>query len=128
MHLVAVHGLTADELTFPLFIPLDGLDLLGNILGIHVVHDSTERGNVIGRRLHASVDAVQQRNVAHSLFREVTLHIMAGHNIVTPQTGKVFGNDHVDLLGFNVSNHALEVRAVKTSTAPTVIDIGIIDG
>ena len=53
---------------------------------------------------------------------------MASHDIVTPQTGKVFGNDHVHLLGFDVANHALEVWAVKTGATPTVIDIGIVDG
>ena len=48
MHLITIHGLAANELPFPLFIPLDGFDLLGNVLGIHVVHDGTERSNVIG--------------------------------------------------------------------------------
>ena len=48
MHLIAIHGLAANELTFPLFIPLDGFDLLGNVFGIHIVHNGTEQGNVIG--------------------------------------------------------------------------------
>ena len=53
---------------------------------------------------------------------------MAGHDIVTTQSGQVFGDDHIDLLGFNVTDHALEVWAVKTGAAPTVINIGIVDG
>ena len=48
MHLVAVHGLAADELTLPLLISFDRFDLLGNILGVHIVHNGTERSNVIG--------------------------------------------------------------------------------
>jgi len=87
MHLIAIHGLAANELPFPLFIPLDGFDLLGNVFGIHIVHNGTERGNVIGGGFYTGVNTVQQRNVAHSLFGEVSLHIMTGHDIVTAQTG-----------------------------------------
>ena len=62
MHLIAIHGLAANELTFPLFIPLDGFDLLGNVFGIHIVHNGTERGNVIGGGFYTGVN---YRNSAH---------------------------------------------------------------
>lgn len=52
-----------------------------------VLHNGTERGNVIGGGFYTGVNTVQQRNVAHSLFGEVSLHIMTGHDIVTAQTG-----------------------------------------
>ena len=59
MHLIAIHGLTANELTFALLISLDRFDLLGNVFCVHVVHNSTERSDVIGCGLHTSVDSIQ---------------------------------------------------------------------
>ena len=127
MHLVAIHWLSADELPLPLLIPLDTLDLLGNILGVHVVHDGTERGDVIGGRVHTGVDAVQQGDVPHPVFREVPLHVVAGQDVVPAQAGEVLGNDHIDLLGLDVGDHPLEAGPVKTGAAPTVVHIGVVD-
>ena len=128
MHFVSVHGLAADELSFPLLIPLDALDLLGDVLGVHVVHDGTEWGDVVGGRVYAGINAVQQGNVPHPVLREVPLHIVAGHDVITAQTGKVFGDDHIDLFSFNVTNHSLETGTVKTGAAPSVIYISVEDG
>ena len=77
MHLVAVHRLAADELPLPLLIPLDALDLLGDVLGVHVVHDGPERGDVVGGGVHAGVDAVQQGDVPHPVFRDAQRQIVA---------------------------------------------------
>ena len=49
----------ANELTFALLISLDRFDLLGNVFCVHVVHNSTERSDVIGCGLHTSVDSIQ---------------------------------------------------------------------
>lgn len=87
MHLVAIHGLTANKRAFTLLIPLDGLDLLGNVFCIHIIHDGSEQCNIVGTGFHTGVDAVQQLNIAHSLFGKVSLHIMTGHDIITTQTG-----------------------------------------
>ena len=127
VHLVAIDRLPADELSLPLLIPLDALDLLGDILGIHVVHNGPEGCDVVGAGLHAGVDSVQQGNVPHPFFREVPLHVVTGHDVVAAQTGQVFGDDHVDLLGLNVRNHPLECRTVKICAAETVINIDIVD-
>ena len=128
VHLVAIHGLATDELPPALLIPFDGLDLLGNVLGIHVVHNRPEGGDVIGSGFHAGVDAVQQGNVTHTLFREVPLHVVTGHDVVAAQTGQVLGDDHIDLFGFNVRKHPPECRAVKGGSAVAVIDIGVVYG
>ena len=127
MHLVAVHRLAADKLSLPLLIPLDALDLLGDILGVHVVHDIPEGGNVVGGGVHAGVDAVQQGDVPHPMFREIPLHVVAGHDVVTAQSREGLGDDHVDLLGLDVRNHPLEGRPVEVSAAPAVVNIGIVD-
>ena len=52
---------------------------------------------------------------------------MTGHDIISAQTGQVFSDDHVDLLGFDVTDHTLEIRSVKIGAAPTVIDISVIN-
>ena len=128
MHFVAIHGLAADELPLALLISLHGLDLLGNVLGVHIVHDGPEGGDVIGGGFHTGIDTVQQGNVSHTLFREVPLHVVTCHDVVTAQSGQVLGDDHIDLFGFNVRNHPLERRTVKCGTAVTVINIGVVDG
>ena len=127
VHLVAVNRLAADELSLPLLIPLDRFDLLGDILGIHVVHDGPEGGDIVGGGVHAGVDAVQQGDVPRPMFREISLHVVAGQDVVPAQSGEVLGDDHVDLLGLDVGNHPLEGRPVKTGAAPAVVYIGVID-
>ena len=128
MHLVPVHGLAADELPLPLLIPLDALDLLGDVLRVHVVHDGTEWGDVVGGRVHAGINAVQQGDIPHPVFWEVPLHIVAGHDVITAQTGKIFGDDHIDLFCFNIANHPLEAGTIKAGAAPSVIYISVEDG
>ena len=58
---------------------------------------------------------------------EVALHVVPGHDVVTAQTGQVFGDDHVDLFCFNICDHPLECRTVKSCSAVTVVNIGVID-
>lgn len=94
---------------------------------IHVIHDGPEGGDIIGGGVHAGVDAVQQGDVPHPMFREIPLHVVAGHDVVTAQSREGLGDDHVDLLGLDVRNHPLEGRAVKTGAAPAVVYIGVID-
>ena len=88
---------------------------------IHVIHDGPEGGDIIGGGVHAGVDAVQQGNVPHPVFGEVPLHVVAGHDIITPQTREVFGDDHIDLLRLNVSGHPPETGAVKIRAAPAIV-------
>ena len=127
VHLVAIHWLSTDKLPLPLFIPLDALDLFGDVLGVHIVHDRPERCDVVGGGVHTGVDAVQQRDVTYPVLREVPLHVVAGHDVVTAQTGEIFGNDHIDLLCLNIGNHPLKIRTVKVGAAPAVVHIGIVD-
>ncbi len=122
VHLVAIHGLAADELSLALLIPLHRLDLLGNILGVHIVHNGPERG------LHAGVDAVQQKDIAHPLFREIPLHVVASHDVIPPQTGQVLGDDHVDLFGLDVFDHPPEGRPIEAGAAEPIVDIGVENG
>ena len=58
VHLVAVHRLSTDKLSLALLIPLDGFDLLGDVLGVHIIHDGAERRNIIGTGFHTGVDTI----------------------------------------------------------------------
>ena len=87
VHLVAIHGLAADELSLALLIPLDALDLFGDVLGVHVVHDGPERGDVVGGGVQPGVNAIQKGDVPHPVLWKVPLHIVAGHDVVPAQTG-----------------------------------------
>ena len=127
VHLVAVYRLAADELPLPLLIPLDALDLLGDILCVHVVHDGPEGGDVVGGGVHAGVDAVQQGDVPHPVLREVPIHVVAGQDVVAAQTGEILSDDHVDLFSLDVRGHPLEGRPVEAGSAPAVVYIGVID-
>ena len=128
VHFVAIHGLAADELPLALLIPLHGLDLLGNVLGVHIIHNGTKRGNIVSGRLHTGINAIQQRDIAHPLFREVPLHVVPGHDIIPPQARQVFGDDHVDLLGLDVFEHPPKGRAVEAGAAEAIVDVGIENG
>jgi len=127
VHLVAIHWFPANELTFTLLIPFDRLDLLGDVLCVHIIHDGAEGRDVICTGFHAGIDTVQEGDVAHPMLREVPLHVMAGHNVVAAQSGEVFGDDHIDLLGLNVRHHALEGRTVEACSAPAIVDVGVVD-
>ena len=93
---------------------LDAGNLLGDILGVHVVHNGTERGNIVRGGIHARIDAVQQGEIAHPMLREIPLHIVPCHDVITPQAGEVFCNDHVDLFRLNVGNEPLKSGAVES--------------
>ena len=128
VHLIAVDWLASDEQTFPLLVMLDAGNLFRDVLGVHIIHDSAERCNVVGGGVHPSVNAVQQGDVADPVLREVTLHVVAGEDVVAAQSAQILGDDHVDLPGLNVGDHALEIRTVEICTAPTVVDIGVENG
>ena len=100
---------------------LYAFDLFGDILGVHVVHDGAEGRDVVGSGVHSGVDAVQQGDVPHPVFGEVPLHVVAGENVVAAQTAQILGDDHVDLLGLDVSDQPLKIRAVKIGAAPAII-------
>ena len=65
VHLVAIHGLAADELSLALLIPLHRLDLLGNILGVHIV-EHTSFGKVKRKQQKSSIHAGLRRDGSRS--------------------------------------------------------------
>ena len=82
VHLVAVHRLSTDKLSLALLIPLDGFDLLGDVLGVHIIHDGAKWCNIVGAGFHTGVDAIQKRDIPYPMFGEISLHIVARHNVI----------------------------------------------
>ena len=107
---------------------LDTGNFFRDVLGVHIIHDGAERGDVVGCGLYPGVDAVQQGDVADPVLREVTLHVVAGEDVVAAQSAQILGDDHVDLPGLNVGDHALEIRPVEVCAAPAVVDVGVENG
>ena len=96
-------------------------DLLGCIPRIHLIDDVFEGGNVRIRAV--GIVAVIDGDVAHALGGKIDLRILPCCNVVASQAGKVFGDDQIDLFGFDVPDHPLEIRAVKIRAAPAVVYI-----
>ena len=53
---------------------------------------------------------------------EHTLDEVAGFNAVTPEAGKIFDNDAVDLIGPHQFNELLYLRALKIRAAVPIVD------
>ena len=79
-----------------------------------VLHNSAEGSDVISGGIHSGVDAVQKRYVTDAVLREVPLHVVASQDIIAAQATQIFSNDHVDLPGLDVGNHALEIWAIES--------------
>ena len=107
---------------------LDAGNFFRDVLGVHIVHDSAKRCDVIGCGVHPGVDTVQQGDVADTVLREVSLHVVAGQDVVAAQAGQILGDDHVYLFGLDVGNHTLEIRTVEVRSAPAVVDVGVENG
>ena len=59
------------------------------------------------------------------MLREVSLHVVAGQDVVAAQAGQILGDDHVYLFGLDIGNHTLEIRTVEVRSAPAVVDVGV---
>jgi hypothetical protein len=62
-------------------------------------------------------------DVTNSLGRKIDFRIVASHNIVAAQSGKIFGNNHIDHAVLHVIQQFLKSRSCKIHTGETVINI-----
>ena len=85
---------------------------LGNIPAIHIVQDILERRDVhflTGQTVHA----IRNGDIADIVFREEDFNIATGFDIISSQSGQVFGNDTTDFTGLNIGNHPLKSRTIE---------------
>ena len=62
------------------------------------------------------------------MLREVSLHVVAGQDVVAAQAGQILGDDHVYLFGLDIGNHTLEIWTVEVCSAPAIVDVGVENG
>ena len=98
---------------------------LGNIPAIHIVQDILE-----GRDVHfltgQTVHAIRNGDIADIVFGEEDFNIAAGFDIISSQSGQVFGNDTANFAGLNIGNHPLKSRTIEISACVTIVHIILI--
>ena len=97
------------------------LYLLAGLAGMHLVQNAQERSQLAFaiQRVHIVVDG----NVAHTLAGEVEVRVLAGHDVVTSESGQILRDDAVDLAILNVVDHPLESWTVKVRARPAIVDV-----
>lgn len=77
-----------------------------------VLDDVPKRGKLVVALL--TVHSIVDSNKVNIVLREHDLSIHSHLQVVTAQTGHILDNDPLDNTCFNVRNHFLEPRAVKS--------------
>ena len=103
----------------------DGAHFLGYVLCVHFIEYVLEGSDIV--IVLIAVIAVVDRHIPDAVFREEKIRILSGHNVVTAQVGKVFGQHNADIAFFNVLDHPLEIRTLKIRSSKTVVYIDIIN-
>ena len=94
------------------------LDLTGRIPQIDVVHSKLERCHQV---IFLGIKVAAGCQIADAVFGEIALRIVAGFRHITAQPGQVFGNDHVDLAGFQMLQHGAEAGALEVASGIAII-------
>ena len=105
---------------------LGRFDLSRDILGIHIVHDVFEGGDVIVAAL--SVDAIINSDVSDAHPAEVDVREVASHDVIAAKAAEIFGDDQVDQAGFDVINQTKKIRPIIGKTGKAIVDIVVNDG
>ena len=94
------------------------LDLAGRIPQVDVVHGKLKRCHQV---ISLGVKIAAGGQIADAVFGEIALRIVAGFRHITAQSGQVFGNDHVDLAGFQMLQHGAEAGALEVASGIAII-------
>ena len=97
------------------------LDLFGDVPGVHIVQDVLERSDFIVafQRVHF----ISEGDVSYALGLEEYLRIVAGHDVVPAQTGKILGDDQIYSSPFYIFQKFPEPRSIEIQTGVTVVHI-----
>ena len=94
------------------------LDLTGRIPQIDVVHGKLKRCHQV---ISLGVKIAAGGQIMDAVFRKIALRIVAGFRHITAQTRQVFGDDHIDLAGFQMLQHGAEAGALEVAAGIAVI-------
>ena len=73
------------------------------------------------------VHFISEGDVSYALGLEEYLRIVAGHDVVTSQTGKVLGDDQIYRSAFYIFQQLTEAGPVKIQTGVPVVHIDFMD-
>ena len=118
--LVAVRRIGAERLTRLALCLEHRTDFLAGVLGIKLVENVDERGQ-IAFLLIGAVHTVVDGDEADIRLRECYLGVEADLQVITTQAAHVLDDDRSDAACIHLSNHALEVRSVEGCAAVPVI-------
>ena len=102
-----------------------GFYLAAGVLCIPFVEQVFER-HEIGKTLFRILP-FRDGDVAHVLFGEKEVKIIAHHYMFSPKAGQVFGDDAVHDAVFHIAHHPLKTRAVEVCAGPSIVDVFIDD-
>ena len=95
-----------------------GANLLADITGIPLVHDISERREIIV--IAKTVHAVVERNQAH-IFLPQGFHHLPYLEVITPQAAHVLDDDRLHIPGLDLRHHGHEAGTIKTGAGYAVI-------
>ena len=122
---VAEGGKAAGKLAFLRFQQIRGMNLLGDILAVHLVEDVLERGDVIA--FPHGVDAVVHGDVPHTVTREEVLDEVAGLQIIAAQSRQIFRYNDIDLFAFDGFQHPLQRGSLHIQPCIAVVLVNFHD-
>ena len=73
-----------------------------------------------------TIHAIRNGDIADIVFGEEDFNIAAGFDIISSQSGQVFGNDTANFAGLNIGNHPLKSRTIEISACVTIVHIILI--
>ena len=94
------------------------LDLAGGVPQVDIVHGKLERCHQV---IILGIEVTAGCQIADAVFRKIAFCVVAGFRHVTSQAGQVFGNDRVDLTGFQMFQHGTKTGAFKVAAGVAVV-------
>ena len=97
-------------------------DLSRKLSAVEVIDQRFERGiKAVDVLRSGTVETVVDGNETDTKKRKYTADVVADHEIITPETGKVFDYDTMYLPLLYLFHHSEKIRSFKVLTTPTVI-------
>ena len=94
------------------------LDLTGRIPQVDIVHCELKRCHQV---IFLGIKVAAGCQITDAVFGKIALRIMTGFRHITTQPGQVFGDDYIDLAGFQMLQHGAEAGALEVAAGIAII-------
>ena len=112
-------GKAAGKLAFLRFQQIRGMNLLGNVLAVHLVEDVLERRNVVV--VPHGVDTVIHGDIPHAVAGKEIFNQEAGLQVIPTQSGQVFRDHKVYLPALDGFQHPFQVGALHVQPRVAIV-------